>query len=893
MAPLRILSKLNLVLMAAGSLALAGNGDSVRAQAPPPPLMVPYGPLLKATEGWHQEGELLTHAMGAAGDDAWLTASWSADRANPGAGSFGKVLLRIVRRNAPPFPPLPVANAASLTDSVKVIPGQGGAWAVWQSGEGLKAWWISAVTGRELGPPLLLPHSNSFREFEVAGDGETGWVVWDSFSGLQVATLTVAAGTPQLRGKTVLFSSLVTYGSGSIAAANGRLMVVRRSGSPGAPGPVVSRLINADAVGGTEHVWTASGPTFNDSFYGVISYGNGWMAVWSRTLTPLVAGNIVYGQELDAAGRPLPDQAAEPLFIEPSTGYNPWYGVTSHAGKGAVFSAKRFYEDDGRVTSEGLAMILTPAEPRRVLGQFGILELGMANSNGHQPIPLPPLAASLRGNVLDLMTSDGLPREYFQHTIIRYDITSGGFGRRLFQVDATYASGLQEEPAIAWTPTAAVLAWQQKSTTLAGPEIRLRSYFANSIAPDLILTSYDDSPASSPDLAANGNRVLIVARQEYLDDDSGLLDDLTGVITENAVPVTAVFKIGYGAGSQRAGCAAAFGEGYCVVWREELNRATPDYVSRIRAVVLDRNGVPDVPGGYSLASSSDELSAPALAVNGQQFCVVWKRHVATGTHVEASTVTYFTHNGSHQRSLALSIFPDSLTTSSPDIAVAAGGYVITARSDKSGRPNEIVAAFLSTFPAPIPITPPPGGLPEGREPALADLGGGRTALFWLNHLKRNHSSTQIWMAVSPGGGQAFNQAAIIQTGVFDRDTLAVEGDGLGRVLVAVKSRDPGDEGVRFYQLAAGVTSVPEFTLTTAAGLSSNDPTMIGIRWNTNLLFPPSSHTVQTSTDLGTWITAPGQLVIPPLNGSPAAFFRAPVSSPGPRFYRLRAAFSAE
>ena len=99
-------------------------------------------------------------------------------------------------------------------------------------------------------------------------------------------------------------------------------------------------------------------------------------------------------------------------------------------------------------------------------------------------------------------------------------------------------------------------------------------------------------------------------------------DDLVGVITQNGQAVTSVFKIGHGPGSQRAGGAAPFGQGFCVVWREELNYNTPEYVSRIRAVVLDHNVNPDVPGGSTISTSNDELSAPALAVSGSRFCVV-------------------------------------------------------------------------------------------------------------------------------------------------------------------------------------------------------------------------------------------------------------------------------
>ena len=150
------------------------------------------------------------------------------------------------------------------------------------------------------------------------------------------------------------------------------------------------------------------------------------------------------------------------------------------------------------------------------------------------------------------------------------------------------------------------------------------------------------------------------------------------------------------------------------------------------------------------------------------------------------------------------------------------------------------------------------------------------------------------MAVSPATGAAFGTPVVIQTGTFDRDTLAAEGDGQGRVLLAVKSRTPGDEGVRLYQLVPGFSGLPKLTLSRISPSPANNNTAsLQINWTPSLLFPARLDTVQTSTDLHSWTPGTGQLTVVPTADFPVALFQSPLSSAGPRFYRLRAAYSAE
>ena len=163
-------------------------------------------------------------------------------------------------------------------------------------------------------------------------------------------------------------------------------------------------------VTGAARVWTTPGPDFGDYLYGVISYGAGWMAIWSHALTPLVSGNIVYGQELLPTGQPVPAQAAQALFVEPMTGYNRWCGVATTAGKGVVFAAKNFRQVEGQLVGDGFSMLLSPAEPRRVMGNTQVLNLGMPNSGYYaMDNTLGPPAACLRESAGSDDRGRGLP----------------------------------------------------------------------------------------------------------------------------------------------------------------------------------------------------------------------------------------------------------------------------------------------------------------------------------------------------------------------------------------------------------------------------------------------------------------------------------------------------
>lgn len=371
--------------------------------------------------------------------------------------------------------------------------------------------------------------------------------------------------------------------------------------------------------------------------------------------------------------------------------------------------------------------------------------------------------------------------------------------------------------------------------------------------------------------------MLLVGRQPTLNSGYTDPDDVAGVLIENGQAISSTFKIGYGPGSQRAAGVARYRDGFCVVWREELNAETLDYSSRIRLAILDRNGLISPPGGYTIATSRNELSSPCVAVNNDTILVVWKNQFGFGTRIEA-TATYSGFGG-----FAVEVFP-GISATSPDVIASGTGFLITARNQTAPNDNSLLAAEYqpnAIYAQPLPS--PTAGLVPGREPSAAALADGSTALFWLNHRSNDRHSTQIWMAVQTSPGRPFGPPQLIQTGLFNRDTLTVKGDGNGRVLLSVKSLDPQQPGVLVFLLAPGVTEAPTLTLVSARNPGGPE---IRLQWTPNLLFPRKSEIVEASPDLNHWSYVGGLLSLTPSPDGP--YYSYQRNTAGPYYFRLRA-----
>ena len=867
--------------------------------SPGSPLMIPYKSLMPAMEGAWQEGMVATHSLAAAGENSWLSFfSYTDPFNNSDALPKERFTLRLVRAQGPSPDPIQISDVSIFGSQIQTAGGEGGAWAVWSSPTGIKAWWINEQTGQPVGTPILLPDSQGITTFRAAGDGKTAWIVWDAFIGHKVVTLTTTDGAPRIRGQSTTNPGNVIRSTGlRLAASDGKLLMLLPSTPWNENTNFILRTANEDAVVSTAPTpWPHADSTNADSLCDIISYGPGWMALWTQTVTPLVRGRIVYGQELDAGGNTIPGKPPQMLFIEPMLNYNAWHGVVSGAGLGAIVTANNVYDTGGNLTCTGFAMILRPGTAPQVIGGAGTLPLGMASVSYSNPNLLPPMAACLSADRLDLMTAHGLLSEYFHETLRSHSLATPASGWPASQVEATRATGLQEEPALAWTAGAAVVAWQQKSLPATGPELRQRRYLVDSQSPDFILTNPGGPSLSSPDLATNQNRVLMVARQEDLSDPYAPSDDVAGIITENGVAISSVFKIAAGPGSYRAACATPYWDGFCVVWREEEMRAPYQYEARIRMNVLDRNGVPEIPGGLTIATAGSELSAPAVSFNPPYIKVVWKRQLASGTAVEYAQV-HKVSEGVFSSSIPAFAFPAAYSTSSPDVTAHGSGFIITARGDRAEQQDEIMAVFHDNnyFYPPVPMTAPSFGAGRSREPALASLSPAATAAFWLKHQTGNRPSDAVWMSIATGSSaSAFSAPVKILTGIFDRDTLAAKGDGLGRVLLAVKSREPGNEGLKIYLLAPGVNSVPTLTLLpSSANPAANPaagPVLPGpvLQWTPDLLFPATANIVQASPDLINWLPSAGQLTGDAAN---AQFLTPPPTTGRSSFFRLKAAYS--
>ncbi|MDB6069177.1 MAG: hypothetical protein JWL81_348 [Verrucomicrobiales bacterium] len=903
MKPLLLSTGLVLPAFAALVLSLGACVPTARAQAGPSltgtPLVIPYKPLLPAMDGAYQVGMMETHSLAAAGTDSWLSFYSYRDPVNNSDSlPRERFTLRLVRAQGSSPDPIQISDISNFGSHIQTVGGEGGAWALWTSPTGVKAWWISGQTGQPVGAPILLPDSLGITSFRAAGDGKTAWIVWDAFFGHKVVTLTTTDGAPRIRGHSHTNPGNVINANGlRLAASQGKLLMLI---------PVIEntsyilRMANEDAlVLAAPTPWPHAGSRSSDSLCDIISYGSGWMALWTEVVTPFVSGRIVYGQELDAAGNAIPGKPPQMLFIEPMLNYNAWHGVVSGAGMGAIVTANNVYDTGGNLTCSGFAMILRPGTAPQVIGGAGTLPLGMASVSYSNPNLLPPMAASLSADRLDLMTAHGQPSEYFHETLRSHSVTTPPSGWPAPQVEVTRATGLQEEPALAWTAGAAVVAWQQKSLPATGPELRQRRYLVDSQSPDFILTNPGGPSLSSPDLATNQNRILMVARQEDLSDPYAPSDDVAGIITENGVAISFVFKIAAGPGSYRAACATPYWDGFCVVWREEEMRAPYQYEARIRMNVLDRNGVPEIPGGLTIATAGSELSAPAVSFNPPYIKVVWKRQLASGTAVEYSQVQKVSE-GVFYSSIPAFAFPAAYSTSSPDVIAHGSGFIVTARGDRAEQQDEIMAAFLDNnyFLPPVPMNAPSLGAGRSREPALANLTPGATAAFWLKHQTGNRPSDAVWMSTTTGSTPPNFAAPVrILSGIFDRDTLVAKGDGKGRVLLAVKSRAPGDEGLKIFLLAPGVNGLPTLTLlpatTNPAAAAANGPALPGpvLGWKANVLFPASAATVQASPDLQNWSPAAGNLTG---DATEAIFLTPPpAGGGGTGFFRLKAAYSGE
>lgn len=854
------------------------------ALAEPPPLFFSSGPLRANADGASTRGIPRVESVADTGDGSWL-AVWShTPEPDPRLEfSAGRIVARMVNPSLSGWEPIILADQRATNDQLVTVRGTGGAWVVWQSGFDVLARWVSASTGRAEGEPLVLSAAAPVGTLHAAGDGTTAWVAWApgfNDGSLQGVTLGARSDSAQLTGRFSL-PGLSRFNNGfAIAARGGTALVAEVALSEGS-GVFATRTHRLGPTGSLvdgPHILEGPVPDAVDSLYGILSHGQGWMIVWSQRLTPALLGSIVYGRILRADGVAA-DQPVQALFVEPA-GAALTRGLASVDGIGLI-AMPRETEDfpfaQVAVVQEGSPLYV------EILGQFQPFR-----SSG----PEPRIALGFSGSRIALLTPRGErsePPTAFVQEIILAELT-GTLDRRTI----SSGPGVQEEPALAWLPGKSVVAWQQITVPQGAPEIlvRQRGPDGNPTAPDIIIPRPFRGYYSSPSLAATGTRLLLVARHDTTQSvtlPAPDADDVVGVLLENDRTITEPFTIAGGPGSQRAARVAAWGDGFCVAWREELNQGTPDLLYRIRCTFLNRDGTFVTPAGLTLAAAMEELSAPTLATHGTSVAIGWRRRNGDRSHVDAVTLVGTAPDAGPTTTL----FGDAFLARSPEVVWDGQSFTFAARlrSATADVDNLGLARLVAGGSQPLPLKSIDS---DGREPALAELGPAGTAVLWFDH-KNGVDASHLWMAVTSPDGTT-SRPHIVYQGRFDRDTLIARGDTHGRVMVALHNNALGEEGIRTLILAPGVTQPPVLqNLQVLRDAEAGPWPGLSFHWHPNVLFPARLESVETSQSLDSWDRVPsglGEVTEPPTGGPPVAHFRTVSRLPNPQpptpFYRLRA-----
>lgn len=861
----------------------------------PGPMVVSSGPLLEPRVGWRSTGMPWAESVAFAGSGVWV-AAWShtADNAFGPAGSDGRILARVIRSNPDGTPdldptaapdPVAVADTLAANGQLSVVGGRGGAWIVWPSTVGMWAQWMNAGTGRPEGESIRLADAPPTPTLRTASDGTTAWVVWSPghhSTVLNGVTLRGDDGPPRLVGRFSL-SARASFSNGhAVAARDGKALVVEVGLVSGGPA-VGTRTHQIEADGGvigSPNELTGPAPDRAENLYGLMSYGTGWLVVWAQALTPSIPGRIVYGRPLEPDGTASADPVRA-LYIEPGGG-SIARGVASANGVGIIVAPQT-------VSNETLmhAAVVRPGQPASSIA------LGQSDPFRFRAVE-PPLAVGFDGSQVAFVgpRGDWNSRQYFVE-----ELTLANLNVAVGRWPVSRGEGIQEEPALTWLPGSSVVAWQQISELGATPQlvVRRRGADGKPIGSDVVITGDGTGTLSSPAIATNGSRLLLVARRGNSPAPGQIgisadTDDVMGVLIENQSMIGLPFLIAGGPGSQRAARVAAWADGFCVAWREEINPSDSEILYRIRAAFYSRDGRPISANPTTLAASVEELAAPALAATPDGLTAVVWRSSQNGIGKVEGTVIFGAQPNAGPK---VSLFRDSALARSPDVLWDGQSFLVTARLHDNIRDVDSLGLALLVPGATAPV-PLPDIESTGREPALAALGNGSAAILWLDQANSSASS-KILMTTRAANGE-MSTTRLLMTGVFDRDTLVARGDGHGRVQASVLHLNPQDSGVRVHIFAPAVNQVPAIqqVATETGGTVTPWPTL-SFQWRSNVLFPARLAAVQASRHLDTWDRVPDglgvvDLTLPP--DGPTATFRTTFNLPNPEpaapFYRLQA-----
>jgi hypothetical protein len=831
--------KITLTLLACWILS-SGCIRAAGLQPEEPFFLLEPGPLLASSQAASSPSLILRSVAASTGDGGWLTCWVEGGSGRSAFGAPGRLSARLLTSSAerpPPSVPFDATGGAppavtlstSLTPSpfgfwpCRALPGTGGGWVIWQDnrpigGTPILAQWLSQAAGGPSGPVLVLGQGLLQTVFLAAGDGTHAWISWlDGSRRLIGSVLTATDGNHAKAAEFVL--PAFQFPSVRFCACSGSLLVTQQTGA----GVVSARVSAAGVVSGSSSLDLPA----NGFWLGAIAGQNTCLGLWSQPL-PGGATSAVWAQTISPAGE---WQAADvPRLLAALPSVSGRGSVTPGPGGGIV-----------RMDDTVSSMYVSPS--RAVALEITGLFRGAEGT----------LAVSAEGSVFDF--SEGTAARIHFTAFDRPTVTN--------RIPLRNSYGEQSAPSVAWSPLGMRTVFAVRDYLKDRFPLGFQAGFTT--VPGGSASFAFDEQISSPSQAWIGNTQLVAWRREHTPADLHDPDDVVAQIFvsgADGVPQSAgqPFVLGGGLGSQRGVSVAALLNGsFIAAWREErVNPLDGGYLSVIRTATVSTTGQVTPPGGRILDLSVTELSA--VSVNSQGW-VFWKSY---------QDLNYFgpTEIRAFDGQFYRVVSPPEHDAVAPQ-SVFDGMQTNVVWRDKTTR-----RLYLRRFGAGVsaPLLVWFGN--SAREPAIAVLGVGVSAIFWLE----DSMPRRLWMAITDSSG--VGSAKMVAEGYFDRDTLVASGDGQGRVGLAVFDESAGSAGVKTFILAPLTPAQPNLNIRSGA------EGMV-LSWEASAVFPANSGIVETSTDLLHWTKAPaGQLMHP----RPAY---APTVS-GPRaWFRLRAVLAPE
>lgn len=810
-------------------------------------LRLDYGPQLPAKYDGGTPGNVSGSSAASTGDGGWLTC-WS-ESGNDGGARLMARLLPPAFDSPPAFSEgswtgnaaLPVSVVTGALSSFTTVAGQAKALLAWAEPSGVRAQWFDQNTGGPAGAALTLGAGGSYLAGAAgngtlawllaqeggASSGQRGWVLERTTTGSFVVTPFAVQGG--------LFPYLhVTANSGYGLLSSHFYDYAQGVQLQGV------RTAAVDPAGGVSLPHEMELPA--DSFWlGAMPYGSGYFGVW--TVAYPNQAQLIYGREMTRGGEWAPGSSAGIVAPVSSTGAYP--SLTPGPGASVLLA-------------EGRAYLLRPFQPLSLIQTITYYE-----------------GYSLSASRILSLHADGSGHMLATRKTFDYDSTKPDHTAFL-----SVGSGRQSDPSLAWTRRGPQIVCQLDGYgTLHG----LRIAGCNKPASTESGVQFQTGEFSSPVQTWQGNLQCIAYRHPKnipgLPFDSADPDDVYAVLYAAAedgtlTAVRSPFLIAGGPGSQRGVSVAPHysGTGFMAVWREEQGSVYEGtYLTKIRAAFISGSGVVTPQGGQLVDISVGELSAPSVAGNG---VAVYKAPQIPGASqttirlarlsVPGTAITY------------RNISPPEHNAVNPQVWTNGSFSMVAWRDKASGRMYVHREGGYPTLPT-SEVSPPGQRI---LEPRLASLSYDRAAAFWI---ETQIHSQRLWMAVV--SQQEVSSPALVMEGWFDDDTLAVSGDGAGRIAIAVRDQSTNSKGLKVLMIAPLVSQ--------QGGLSiSRAGTDVDVSWESDgALFPFAASTVEASTDLMHWLPLSGG---PPFYQAPnRAVLRFPIGdAASQRYFRLRPVLNA-